>query len=360
MIHIILGTKAQLIKMAPIMVELKNQKINYNFIFTGQHKETMNKLLENFNIKKPDYVLYSGKDITGIFQMFVWMFKIMFKLIWNKNKIFKKDKKGIVLVHGDTFSTLLGAFMAKIARLKVGHIESGLRSFNLFNPFPEELTRIFTFKLTDYYFCAGNWAKNNVKKYKGIKINTEENTLLDSLNLAIKNQKNIFVEIPKEKYVVVTIHRFENIFQKKQFNKIIAILEEISKKHRLLFILHPPTKKKLEEFNFLIRLQSNKNIELRPRYDYFEFVKLINHAEFVISDGGSNQEECYYLGKPCLLLRYSTERKEGVGQNVVLSKFNLNKIKYFSTNYKQYKFDFILNENFPSKLIIEKLKEFTK
>ena len=267
MIHIILGTKAQLIKMAPVMVELKKNKIPYNFISTGQHKETMDKLLKNFNLLKPNHLLYSGKDITSVLQMFFWAIRILFKICKTKKKVFKKDKKGLILVHGDTFSTLLGALIGKLMKFKVGHVESGLRSFNLLNPFPEEITRVLTFKLSNYYFCSGDWAVKNLKKYKGVKINTKANTLLDSLKLAVKNRHKIKVKIPKEKYAVVTIHRFENIFNKKQFGKIIKIITNISKNIKILFILHKPTKKKLVEYNFLNILKNNKNIEFRPRYD---------------------------------------------------------------------------------------------
>ncbi|MBU0976874.1 MAG: UDP-N-acetylglucosamine 2-epimerase (non-hydrolyzing) [Nanoarchaeota archaeon] len=358
MIHIVLGTKAQLIKMAPIMAEMKKQGIEYNYIFTGQHQETMDKLLKNFDLKKPDVTLYNGKDITGVGQMGLWSLRILFKTLTKKKAIFKGDKNGIVLVHGDTFSTLLGALMGRFAGLKVGHVESGLRSFNLFNPFPEELTRVLTFRLSSHYYCAGKWALGNVKKHRGKKINTVENTLLDSLKLAVENQKKIKVDIPKEKYGVVTVHRYENIFNRKQFEKIIQIIEETSKKIKLLFILHPPTRKRLEEFGFMERLKKNKGIELRPRYDYFEFVKLISKAEFVFSDGGSNQEECYYLGKPCLLLRNETERKEGLGKNVVLSKFNEKAITDFVKNYRKCKFPMVKNKMSPSEMIVKSVRGF--
>ncbi len=358
MIHIILGTKAQLIKMAPVMVELQKQKINYNFIFTGQHKETIDILLNNFKIKKPDYVLYSEKDITGIFQMALWITKILFQTLKNKKKIFKKDKNGIVLVHGDTFSTLLGALMGKISKLNIAHIESGLRSFNLLNPFPEEITRILVFKLSNYYFCSGEWALNNLRKYKGKKINTKENTLFDSLALAIKNGEDKKIDIPGGKYVVFTIHRFENIFNKKRFEKIIDIVENISKNFKVLFILHPPTKKKLQKYNFLSRLKQNDNIDLRQRYNYFDFIGLINNSEFVVTDGGSNQEECFYLGKPCILLRHKTERKEGLEENVVLSKFNKKIIKDFIDNYEKYKIKTLDLKISPSRLIVNSIKNF--
>lgn len=356
MIHVILGTKAQLIKMAPVMYELQKRKIPYNFIFTGQHKETMKDLMSVFKLKKPDYILYKGKDITKISQMFIWFLKCFFKTLFKKREIFKNDRTGLVVIHGDTFSTLLGALIGKITGHKVAHIESGLRSFNYFNPFPEEITRIMVFKFTNYYFCPGKWALNNLSNRKGVKINTKANTLYDSLQLAIRNLKGVKVKIPNEEYALVSLHRFENIYKKERFKEIIEILNNISKKIKLLFILHKPTKTNLRKFGFYNILEKNKNIELRPRYDYFKFIKLLNNSEFLISDGGSNQEESYYLGKPCLLLRYKTERKEGLGKNVCLSKFDKDKINYFIKNYKKFRTKYEGQKISPTKIIVNKLE----
>lgn len=337
-VHIVLGTKAQLIKMAPLMAIMEKRNIPYNFIFTGQHKETIDDLRENFSIKKPDITLHDGKDITSISSMFFWSLKILFKSLTGKRKIFGiTDKDDIVLVHGDTFSTLLGALMGKIAGLKVGHVESGLRSFNIFNPFPEELTRILTFKLSDFYFCPGLWAMENLKKEKGIKFNIGENTLMDALVSAKKAIDKTKVDIPKEKYCICTIHRFENIFKKNKLREIMEIVEEAAEKLKVLFILHLPTKKQLEKFGLMTFMEKNKNIELRPRYGYFEFIKLSEDAEFLISDGGSNQEEAYYMNKPILLLRNKTERQEGIGENALLSEFNRKLVSNFFENYRDFK-----------------------
>jgi len=355
-IHIVIGTKAQMIKMAPIMLELQNQNIPYNFIFTGQHQLTMDQLRENFDIKKPDLILHKGKDITGIFQAFLWLTKISFKTLFQKNKILgKTNKNDILLTHGDTFSTVLGALMGKIGRIKVAHVESGLRSFNIFAPFPEEINRLITFKLSNIYFCPGEWAKNNLKKFKGEKIDTKYNTLFDALHLAIKNEDKISIEIPKEKYAVVSIHRFENIFKKEKFKEIINQLNKVSQNIKLLFILHEPTKKQLKKLN-LENLLNKENIELRPRYDYFQFVKLINNSQFVITDGGSNQEECFYIGKPCLIMRDTTERQEGLNKNAIISKFDEKTILDFTKNHENYKLEIDKSENSPSKLIINYLK----
>src|SRR3990170_7628853 len=156
MINIIIGTKAQLVKMAPIMAGLQNKNIEYNFIFTGQHKETINELLNTFKLKMPNFTLYQGNDITGVFQMILWVIRSLIQTIVQKKQIFR-DQKGIALVHGDAFSALLGALMAKIGGLKVGYIEAGLRSFKLFEPFPEEITRRITSLLVDYHFCPGKF-----------------------------------------------------------------------------------------------------------------------------------------------------------------------------------------------------------
>jgi UDP-N-acetylglucosamine 2-epimerase len=130
---------------------------------------------------------------------------------------------------------------------------------------------------------------------------------------------------------------------------------EVSQRIKLLFILHSPTKRKLEATGLIDKLANNKNVELRPRYDYMSFIALIKKSEYVISDGGSNQEECYYLGKPCLLFRNTTEREEGVGRNVLLSKFNNTIIHEFCTNYKQYITPVFPKKPSPSALIIDNI-----
>ncbi len=359
MIHVIIGTKAQLIKMAPIMKFLKQDGIDYNYISTGQHRETIDDILADFDIKQPDYRLYSGKDITSVFQMFIWGLKNIIHTIFNKKEIFRNDNNGIVLVHGDTFSTLLGAIMGKVARLKVGHVESGLRSFNILHPFPEEITRILTFRLADYLFAPGDWASRNLEKFQGDKINTGFNTLIDSLNIALPAINKISdIDLPDKAFGVVTLHRFENIFTRAAIERVTRIVETISKKLHLLFILHKPTEIKLRKFGCYERLAANPNIELRNRLDYFRFIKLIMEAEFVVSDGGSNQEECYYLGKPVLLLRKATERTEGLGKNCVLSRYDDTIIDNFIGNLDAYRFDMIQPESSPSGLIIQHCRQY--
>lgn len=372
MIYVVIGTKAQLIKMAPILRCLQDRKIPYHYISTGQHRATIDDILDNFKIKKPDYHLYQGKDITSLPQMLFWVIRILLKTILKRREIFplqrseqvggRKKKDGVVLVHGDTFSTLLGALMGKVAGLKVAHVESGLRSFNLFQPFPEELTRILTFYLADYMFCPGEAPYQNLEKFskKRIRINTQMNTLLDSLTLAlpaIKEQEG--VAIPRESYGVVTLHRFENFNSEANTKRVIEKVEQVASRKKLLFILHKITEQNLRRYKLFDRLKSNPNIEFRPRYDYFKFIKLLLHADYVISDGGSNQEECYYLGKPILLLRNVTEREEGIGRNAVIGRFDPQVIDDFTSNFERYKHPAILNSTLsPSEIIVNECKIF--
>ncbi|SEH05566.1 non-hydrolyzing UDP-N-acetylglucosamine 2-epimerase [Candidatus Venteria ishoeyi] len=354
MIHVVIGTKAQLIKMAPLLHTFHKEGIPYNYISTGQHKETMNDILDNFSLKKPDYILYDGKDIISITSMLIWMIKILWHVIRYRSKVFCNDKNGIVLVHGDTFSTLLGALIGKFSKLKVAHVESGLRSFNLLHPFPEEITRLLTFHLSNYMFCPGDWAVSNLIKYSGEKINIGENTLYDALNIALpKIEKQDNVEIPKFKYAIVTLHRYENIYNYKVLERVVKLVEKISYKHYLLFILHKPTESRLKRFGLYERLAKNSQIEFRQRYDYFKFIKLVLHSDFVVSDGGSNQEECYYLGKPILLLRKATERPEGLEKNCILSQYNPDIINKFINNIEIYRFSPKILTQSPCKKIMQ-------
>ncbi len=354
MIHVVIGTKAQLIKMAPIMRVMQDRQIKYRYISTGQHRDTMDEILTNFGLPGPDLVLYDGPDITAIPQMLIWSLRIIWKTLIRRKDIFGGDSHGIVLVHGDTFSTLLGGLMAKCAGLKLGHVESGLRSFNLFQPFPEELTRILTFTLTDYFFCPGQWAINNLKKFRGNKIDTQMNTLADSLRFALPIIAQMpDSDIPSGPYGVVTLHRYENVFDKNALQRVVECVELIAEKLPLLFILHKPTKNNLEKFGLIDRLSKNPRIELRPRYDYLRFMRILSSSVFVVSDGGSNQEECFYLGKPVILLRNVSERPEGLGENAVLSKYDPDIIRSFLSDIENFHRTPPIPKQFPSEKIVE-------
>lgn len=359
MIHIIIGTKAQLIKMAPIMVRLQDRGIPYNFIHTGQHQATMKALLSDFKIKEPDKVLYEGPDIISIPKMFFWIILVLWRSVTRRREIFGQEAKGVVLVHGDTFSTLLGALLGRIMGFRVGHVESGLRSYNIFHPFPEELTRILSFRLSHILFCPGQWAVDNLASLKREKVNMYANTMADTLAMTLQKKIRRSDHIPAYPFVLVSLHRYENIFKKERFYQIIDHLERISLKYPLIFILHPPTEKQLRGFDLMGRIEGNDNIAMRTRYHHSDFLCLLEQAEFVVTDGGSLQEESAYLGIPCLLLRKATERKEGLGENAVLSCYEKNIIDNFCDNYRQYRRQPLVAKYSPSDIVIESILQYS-
>ena len=209
MIHFVVGTRAQLFKMAPIMLECDKRKLAWRWIYTAQHKDTISSSLSVFGLPDPNYTVVTwDTEAKSLGKFFGWFGKMLVSLFHSK-KILNgyTGKKHIVLTHGDTTTTWFGALYGKLTRTKVMHVESGLRSFNIFKPFPEEINRLITFRLSDYYACPGDWAVKNLKKYKGKKIDTEHNTQLDTIRFGLSNYQKADISVPKGKYVLVTLHR---------------------------------------------------------------------------------------------------------------------------------------------------------
>lgn len=360
MIHFVVGTRAQLFKMAPIMLECEKRKLAWRWIYTAQHKETIQQTLDTFGLPKPDYTVISWEtEAKTMGSMGKWVLH-MFMALPRSKKILAgyTGKKHIVLTHGDTFTTWFAALFAKLTRTKVMHVESGLRSFNLFKPFPEEINRLITFRLSDYYACPGSWALDNLKKYKGIKINTLDNTQVDTILFGLAHADGADFEIPKRKYVVVSLHRYENIFKKERFEKIVEELEYVAKDFLLLMVQHPATFIQLDKLGLRKRLETNRNIKLLPRLEYLPFVKAIKNSEFVITDGGGNQEELYHMGKPTLIFRNETERNEGIGTTAVVSRLDHETISEFVKTYSDHSYPPTSSKSSPSKIIVDNIKQY--
>jgi UDP-N-acetylglucosamine 2-epimerase (non-hydrolysing) len=360
MIHFAIGTRAQLFKMAPIMLECEKRGLQWRWIYTAQHKETMEQTLKTFGLPKPDYtVMEWDTEAKSMGKIWFWFIKMLMSIFHSKKILGGyTGKEHILLTHGDTLTTWITALMAKVTGTKVMHVESGLRSFNMFKPFPEEINRLITFRLSDYYACPGDWALGNLKKYKGIKINTKENTQIDTIRFGLKNCESAEITLPKHKYVLASLHRYENIFNKDRFEKLIEELEFIAKGFTLLLVQHPATLLQIDKFDFRTRLTGNKNIKLLPRLEYLPFVKAIKHSEFVITDGGGNQEELYHIGKPTLIFRDETERKEGLGTTALISKLDHSLIGEFTKNYKDYRRNQSVSVGSPSSDIADSLIKF--
>jgi len=318
--------------MAPILREMERRGMRFRLILTGQHEETIDQLLADFDIQALPTRLHHGKEISGVVQMGGWFFRCLWKCIRQSKSLFERDtdKNNVILVHGDTVSTLLGAIVGKLMGFKVAHIEAGLRSRNLFHPFPEELTRLAVFRLSNLAFCPGEWACNNLENYRIERIDTCHNTLIDALTVALAKPLGSVSSAPQAgTYGIVSIHRFENIFSIARLTRIVELIEKAAENYRLIFVLHPSTRKKLTEYNLLHRVENNQQITVVARMGYINFVQLMKNSLFVISDGGGNQEELSYLGIPTLLMRKATERQEGLDKTATLCGYEEKGLRAF-------------------------------
>lgn len=335
MILIPIGTKAQLIKMAPIILALHERELPFDFVLTGQHQETMEDLIGGFGLATPAYPLAAIEEADTSVKLATWLFKILKQHLRTTSIIAKKEYR-YCLVHGDTMSTLAGALIAKRHGIQVAHVEAGLRSHSIFHPFPEELTRLMVSRLSSIFYCSGSAAIKNIGRLRDNAdiVDIGQNTLLDSVRFALSDQFQPYpLDEEGNRYCVVSIHRFENISNSKRLRFIIETIRTFAQTIKVKFVLHAATRNKLAKGGWLPILEKEDGIELLPRMRYFEFINLISQARFLVSDGGSNQEECSYLDIPCLLMRQRTERNEGLGTNVVLSEYDPERIEsFFETN----------------------------
>ena len=361
MMYFFIGTTAELIKMSPVIKELRKRKMDFKLIASGQNEILFNEFTDYLGPLKPDISFKYKSRKSSMTGFIVWAARTFFVGLFSLRKEFTGlDKKNkYLIVHGDTVSSVLGTLIASFYRLKIIHVESGLRSYNFFEPFPEEISRYIISRLAHVNFCPNSWCVNNLKGARGIKINTYHNTLIDIFGAAMKKIDKISLPIPlPKKYFVLVIHRQEHvIFDKGRTEEIFRYILKNKKNLACVLIMHELTSDFLGfagmKTNFFVKW----GVIPMPRLSYFKFMKLINGAQYFITDGGSNQEEAFYLGKPCLLLRGCTERTEGLGKNVVLSKLDKNVIREFQKNYKKYQYDRIKPKISPAKIVVDYLQD---
>ncbi len=325
----IVGTAAELIKIYPLIVEADERKISWHLLSSGQSPVNLCKQYEDFKLP-PEKILHASKGIADLStsgQALLWFIKAWFQ----NPKNFVPDEATVIVVHGDTLSTLVGSRWGRRLRLPVVHIEAGLRSGKLFSPFPEEINRRLVSKRSSLHMAPDDMAAENLRNmgYDEGVFSTGGNTLADTVRLIL--QKNPLTE-NTEPYVVANLHRYENLNSGWRWHFMVEVLAQVARKRKIFFVMHPQTQYKLSKDPSLKEKMRSSGIVLEPRMPFTQFIRLVAGAEFVISDGGSNQEECYYLGIPCLILRDTTERAEGLHSTCLLSKFDVDLVKDFIAN----------------------------
>lgn len=355
-IYFFIGTEAELIKVFTLMRELSQRGIEYKIVASGQNDIRKSSILKNINNGRVDFCLSDEAKIKKTaFGLLQWYFKTWRKGVKLFKEEFRNKKDALIVVHGDTVSTMMGAYLGRKFGLQVAHVEAGLRSHNWFKPFPEEIDRVLTSRKATIHFAPGKVACANLKSVRGKIVDTIYNTIVDSLDYSrrfiCKNE--IINSVSDSKYFVMVIHRQENLADKKLLVRLVELVKEKAEEIHCVLVLHKITEIALQKLDLLDVLRDNLNVTLLPRAEYFDFMKLLDGAEFVITDGGSNQEELSYMGKPCMIIRTHTEREDGIGKNAILYGGDISKIDLFVKSYEDFRCDPIIPQTSPTDVIVD-------
>jgi len=317
---IVFGTRPEAIKMAPVVCELK-QSLDVKVCVTAQHREMLDQVLDLFNII-PDCdlnIMRTGQDL----------FKLTSNVLLEMNSVLAEEMPDIVLVHGDTTTTMATSLAAYYHQIPIAHVEAGLRSFNIYSPFPEEVNRKMTSIVTSYHFTPTEQARQNLllEHVDDERIIVTGNTVIDALLSVVCKARTVsfsedllsrlpFLEYNRPSSIIlVTGHRRENFGQ--GFEDICNALYDLANLYPQVQIIYPVhlNPNVQEPVNRILSKVSNINL-IEP-LDYLPFVKLMDISYLILTDSGGVQEEAPSLGKPVLVMRDTTERPEAVAAGTV-------------------------------------------
>lgn len=365
MIHLILGTKAQYIKTAPVLWALQREGLPFRIVDTGQHAGWTALLRPMLKIPEPAVFLRTGGDVVRLGSGIRWLAQGWGRAQGSRSRLFSRifaGQSGIALVHGDTASTWLGAQLAKRAGLPLAHLEAGLRSHRWFSPFPEEWFRQQTSMAADLLLAPSAWAAGNLKRMgvAGRIVNLGANTGLEAVRYSLTLPVNGEAAPPSADFGLASIHRMETLYVRRRLAFVVSALLRAAKDRPILFLLHEPTRRALTRYRLMERIEGQPRIHCRNLVSHAAFLHLLQKSRFVASDGGSVQEESSYLGVPCLLLRERTERLDGLGPdgNVCLAPWGWERVEQFLRSPERYRRRVELSAHSPSKIAVEALRRF--
>ena len=304
----VFGTRPEAIKMAPLVKELeKREEIENIVCVTAQHREMLDQVLETFNIK-PDYdldIMKQGQTLS----------EITTRVLTGLEDVIKESKPDIILVHGDTTTSFVGALAAFYNQVAIGHVEAGLRTNDKYSPYPEEMNRQMVDCMTDMYFAPTNLSKENLlnENIDEDKIYVTGNTVIDAMGTTVSDDYT-HPELewikPNERMILLTAHRRENLGEpmRRIFKAIKRLVDEFDD-IKVIYPIHknPKVREVANEiFNDCDRVRLIEPLEV------FDFHNFQNKSYIIMTDSGGIQEEAPSLGKPVLVLRDTTERPEGI------------------------------------------------
>ena len=304
---VVTGTRPEIIKMAPVIRALEKAKLPYVFVHCGQHYDynMAQQFIENLELPAPNYNLTIESTSPGVQTASIMM---------QMDQLLNKIEPSIVLVEGDTNTVLAAALASNKSVVPVGHVEAGLRSFDL--RMPEEHNRRLTDHVSEFLFAPTERAKSNLEKESVWgKIFVTGNTVIDAVDqhLPIAEKKaSILEKVPFERFALATAHRAENVDNLAVLTTFMDVFAESP--IPIVYPMHPRTKKRLQESQLYSKIEKLKNVLVLPPLGYLDFLMLMRNSEVLITDSGGIQEEATApsIRKPVLVMRLSTERPEAV------------------------------------------------
>ena len=315
-ILVVFGTRPEAIKMAPIIKELERQNAEYKVLVTAQHRQMLDGVLEIFDIK-PDFDL-------NIFKKGQTLTDITVETLRGLEEVFKEYLPDVLLVQGDTTTVFAGALAAFYQKIKIGHVEAGLRSGNLYSPYPEEANRKLTGVMTSYHFAPTEGNRENLLKegFDDKDIYVVGNTVIDALHYAVRDDYKFEDEIlntldyENKRIVLLTSHRRENIGE--PMENIFQAVRDVVRENEDVEVVFPiHLNPKVREIAKRI-FDGEDRIHLIEPLEYLPFSNLMKRVSIIMTDSGGVQEEAPSLGKPVIVVREETERMEGVHANTAI------------------------------------------
>lgn len=311
-IVIVVGTRPEIIKMAPVIKELERRGIEFIFIHSGQHYDfEMSKVfIDELELPEP-YASFTLEGRNPAAQIG----EIMIKLEAILKDVVKRKREDIMLIQGDTNTVLAAGLAAVKLGMRLGHIEAGLRSYDW--RMPEEHNRRMIDHISDYLFAPTEIAKKNLlKEHVWGRVFVTGNTVIDALNIYFDRVKEVesrvLEKVKFDEYALVTFHRSENVDDPNTLRDFVIILRDSP--IPVVFPVHPRTRKRLHEYGLWHIVERLQHVQVLPPQGYFEFLALLKNCKVVLTDSGGIQEEATHprIRKPVLVLRTSTERPEAV------------------------------------------------
>ena len=356
----IAGTTAELIKLSPVLRELDDRGEPYRRWTTDQHLAGVVETLGDLGVRQPDrHLLPAGRrhHTKASRQVPGWVAGVLASVVRQRRALRAELRagggRGLIVVHGDTFTTVLGGLIGRFLGARVAHVEAGLRSGSLRNPFPEEMNRRVVGRLAQLHFAPTEREAANLRRAKapGEVVVTGANTVVDALRLAEHDEVDD-VELP-EHFGLVTLHRFELLRQGEHFAALLTTLADAAGDPPLLFVAGQAEKDRIAELKLgHLFGPAFTMIDKRP---YAKFLPLLARADFVVTDSGGLQEECAAIGTPCAVHRERTERHQGLGENVVLTRLDLGELRRFLRDWRQLRRGSSVEEYHPSAVIADRL-----